>query len=111
MTDTQKTKNFDGKFRNQQVRVTYNLEKNTVRIVCRQPDTGSAYVRNLITGGHVGPVDAVIYSVRPDSRVVALMRGNGLDSFLRAGLTKAEKVPARKSFRDIIEKEESDTGS
>jgi len=110
MTDAQKTKNFNGKYKNQKVRVTYNLEKQTVRVVCRQPNTGSAYVRNLITAGHVGPIDAVIYSSRIDSRVVALMRGNGLDAFLRSGLTKAEKVPTRKSFREIIKNEE-DTGS
>ena len=112
MTDTQKTKNFDGKYKNQQVRVTYDLEKQTVRIICRKPDTGSGYVRSLITAGHVGPIDAVVYSARTDSKVVALMRGNGLDAFLRAGLTKAEKVPSRKSFREIIkQEEESETGS
>ena len=110
MTDTQKAKNFDGKYKNQKVRVSYDLEKKTVRVICREPNTGSAYVRNLITAGHVGLVDAVIYSSRPDSRVVALMRGTGLDSFLRAGLTKAEKVPTRKSFRELINNEE-DTGS
>ena len=110
MMDAQKTKNFDGKYQNQQVRVTYNLEKKTVRVICRKPDTGSAYVRKLITAGHLDLVDAVIYSTRLDSKVVALMRGAGLDNFLRAGLTKAERVPSRKSFREIINKEE-DTGS
>ena len=111
MTDTQKTKTFDGKYKNQQVRLTYNLERKFVRIVCRNPDTGSEYLRKLITDRHIGLVDAVIYSARQDSKVVALMRGVGLDRFLRAAA--AEPTPAedtqRKSFSKIVS--EKETGS
>lgn len=111
MTDAQKTKNFDGKHKNQQVRLTYDLEKKSVRVICRKPETGSEYLRKLITDGHIGLVDAVIYSVRIDSIVVALMRGIGLDRFLRAGIKTSTKVPARKSFKQIVDREESETGS
>jgi len=111
MTDAQKTKIFDGKHKNQQVKLTYNLDKNSVRIICRKTETGSEYLRKLITGGHIGPVDAVIYSVRPESEVVALMRGIGLDKFIRAGIPKSTRVPSRRSFSEIIDTEESETGS
>ena len=109
MTDAQKTKNFDGKHRNQQVKLNYDLEKKSVRVICRKPETGSEYLRKLITDGHIGLVDSVIYSVRNDSIVIALMRGIGLDKFLRAGIKPSAKVPARKSFSQIVDGEE--TGS
>jgi hypothetical protein len=108
MTDAQKTKIFDGKHKNQQVRLSYDLEKKTVRLICRKTETGSEYLRKLITDGHIGLVDAVIYSVRRESKVVALMRGIGLDKFIRAGIPKAASVPSRKSFREIVDTE---TGS
>ena len=108
MTDTQKTKIFDGKHKNQQVRLTYHLDKNVVRIICRKTETGSEYLRKLITDGHIGLVDAVIYSVRAKSTVVALMRGIGLDKFIRAGIPKAAKAKSRRSFTEIVDTE---TGS
>jgi hypothetical protein len=112
MTDAQKIKIFDGKHKNQQVRLQYHLDKKSVRIVCRRPETGSEYLRKLITDGHIGLVDAVIYSVRLDSKVIALMRGIGLDKFLRAGIQSTETPDrTRKSFRQIVDSEESETGS
>ncbi len=111
MTDSEKTKTFDGRHKNQQVRVTYHLEKQSVRIICRKAETASDYLRKLITDRHIGRVDAVIYSARKDSRVVALMRGVGLDKFLR--ITEPESPAAaaqqRKSFSRIVS--EKETGS
>ena len=110
MTDTQKTRTFDGKHKNQQVRLGYHLDKKSVRIVCKKPETGSEYLRKLITDGHIGLVDSVIYSPRHDSKVIALMRGVGLDKFLRAGVQPTNDTPERrKSFSQIAE--ESETGS
>jgi hypothetical protein len=110
MTDAQKTRTFDGKHKNQQVRLGYHLDKKSVRIVCKKPETGSEYLRKLITDGHIGLVDAVIYSPRHDSKVIALMRGVGLDKFLRAGVPPSKKAAERrKSFSQIAE--ESETGS
>ena len=110
MTDTQKTRTFDGKHKNQQVRLGYHLDKKSVRIVCKKPETGSEYLRKLITDGHIGLVDAVIYSPRHDSKVIALMRGVGLDKFLRAGVQPTDKTAERrKSFSQLAE--ESETGS
>lgn len=111
MTDTHKTRTFDGKHKNQQVRLGYHLDKKSVRIVCKKPETGSEYLRKLITDGHIGLVDSVIYSPRHDSKVVALMRGAGLDKFLRAGVQPAGTTPPkRKSFSQIVDAKE-DTGS
>ncbi len=111
MTDTPKTKTFDGKHKNQQVRLTYNLEKKSVRVVCKTPATASEYVRKLITDRHIGLVDAVIYSARKDSKIIALMRGVGLDKFLRVTEPKSPAAEAqqRKSFSQIAN--ESETGS
>ena len=111
MTDSEKTKTFDGKHKNQQVRLTYNLDKKSVRIVCKKAETAAEYLRKLITDRHIGHVDSVIYSVRKDSRVVALMRGHGLDRFLR--IAEPKETPAadtqRKSFSKIVT--EKETGS
>ena len=113
MTDSEKTKTFDGKHRNQRVRLTYNLDKKSIRIICTKPETGSEYLRKLITDRHIGLVDAVIYSARADSKVVALMRGVGLDRFLRIGTETATATPAanqqKKSFSQLAT--ESETGS
>lgn len=110
MTDAEKTKTFDGKHKNQQVRLTYHLEKKTVRIVCKTAQTASEYLRKLITDRHIGLVDAVIYSARKDSKVVALMRGHGLDNFLRIGVGEEPSVDTqRKSFSQMAT--ESETGS
>ena len=111
MMDAQTIKTFDGKHKNQQVRLAYHLDKKSVRIICRKPETGSEYLRKLITDGHIGLVDAVIYSSKIDAKVVALLRGMGLDRFLRSGVQPSGKVPARKSFKQLVENEESDTGS
>ena len=106
---TLKIRNFDGKLDNQRVRLRYNLEKHSVRIICTNHDTGSEYLRQLIIGKYIGEVDSVIWSKRVDSKVVALMRGNGLDKFLR-GAPKAEQPQeGRKSFSQIAS--ESETGS
>jgi hypothetical protein len=112
MSDSAKTKTFDGKHKRQQVRLMYNLDKKSVRIVCKLPETGSEYIRKLITDRHLGLVDAVIYSARYDSKVVALMRGPGLDNFLRLS-TKPKNsdvaIKNRKSFSEMAT--DSETGS
>ena len=99
MMDAQTIKTFDGKHKDQQVRLAYHLDKK------------SEWYAKLITDGHIGLVDAVIYSSKTNAKVVALLRGVGLDKFLRSGVQPSGKVPARKSFKQLVDNEESDTGS
>lgn len=112
MNEAVKTKTFDGRHKNHRIRLTYNLNKNVVRIICAKPESGSNYLSKLILEKKIGLVDSVIYSAKSDSKVVALMRGAGLDSFLRAGTKKPEtKQPksSKKTFSDMAT--ESETGS
>ena len=110
MSDAEKTRIFDGKHNNQQVRLRYNLEKASVRIICTDPENGSDYLRQLITGGHIGLIDSVLYSATRNSRVVALIRGNNLDQFLRSGTQPTpSKTIKKKSFSQMAS--ESETGS
>ena len=112
MNEIAKTKTFDGRHKNHRIRLTYNLNKNVVRIICAKPEIGSKYLSKLILEKKIGLVDSVIYSARQDSRVVALIRGIGLDKFLRAGTKKTERkqtVSSKKSFSDMAS--ESEAGS
>lgn len=112
MTATAKTKTFDGKQKNQRVRVKYNLDRECVRLICKKPETGAEYLRRLITDQMVGRIDAVIYSSRQDSKVVWLLRGDSLDKFLRTQEEIPQPDNQRKSFTQIAsEAESSDTGS
>ena len=111
MAEQVKTKTFDGRHKNHRVRLTYRDDKHSIRIVCSKPEVGADYLRKLITSNKIGHVDAVIFSTRRDSKVVALMRGNGLDTFLRSGMedTKPLVVESKKSFSELAEEQE--TGS
>ena len=112
MNEAVKTKTFDGRHKNHRIRLTYNLNKNVVRIICAKPELGSEYLSKLILEKKIGLVDSVIYSAKQDSVVVALLRGIGLDKFLRAGTKKPQSkkaVSAKKSFSDMANDKE--TGS
>lgn len=113
MNEAVKTKTFDGRHKNHRIRLTYNLNKSVVRIICAKPELGSEYLSKLILEKKIGLVDSVIYSVKQDSVVVALMRGIGLDKFLRAGIKKpqAKRASPKKSFSDMASESESETGS
>lgn len=111
MTGEFKTKTFDGRHQNHKVRLTYRFDKNSIRIICSKPEIGADYLRKLIVSKKIGLVDSVIFSTRPNSKVVALMRGTGLDSFLRAGTSEETKkeAPIKKTFSAIAA--EKETGS
>ncbi len=112
MNEAVKTKTFDGRHKNHRIRLTYNLNKNVVRIICAKPELGSEYLSKLILEKKIGLVDSVIYSAKQDSVVVALLRGIGLDKFLRAGIKKPRTkrtVSSKKSFSDMAN--ESEVGS
>jgi hypothetical protein len=105
MAFIQKIKVFDTKISKRQVRLRYNAVKKSVRIVCKNSDDGAVHLRNLITNGNVGLIDAVIYSARHDSKIISLIRGATLDKFLRSGTKEAASTTARKKTFSQIAKE------
>jgi len=110
MNETAKTKTFDGRHKNYRIRLAYNLHKHVVRIICAKPEFGSEYLSKLILEKKIGLVDSVIYSAKQDSKVVALMRGIGLDRFLRTGIKKPQTkkaVSPKKSFSDMANERET----
>lgn len=97
-------KTFDGTFRDQPINLAYNMDKNVVRIICPSSDVAQEYLTKLIVGRKIGAVDTVIFSVRQDSVLVALMRGPHLNTFLRRNDEPEKPVAAsKKSFSEMAE--------
>lgn len=96
-------KTFDTRISRYKVRLSYNVGKKVVRIVCKKPEIGAEYLSNLIVEKKVGPIDSVIYSRDVNSTVVGLIRGSELDRFLRLGQRKIDGTPTRKSFSELAD--------
>ncbi len=64
------------------IKLQWNTEKKTVRILCKEETFASRYLSMLIEQRKVGIVTGVIYSKKKSDRVVRIFRGKELSKFL-----------------------------
>jgi len=97
------TKKFESaKFLNHKVQVRCDVDRHIVRIICSKQEIASRYLARLIVEKKIGSVDTVIYSAAKNSRVVALLRGESLNRFLRAGQKHPLPKP-KKKFSELAD--------
>jgi len=93
-------KKYSAKMGNRIVRLTYDTNTNIVRAVCKTPEYASKYLAQMIIEGNIGTIDAIIYSKSLRNKVVYMIKGDSIKSFLRD--TSAESKPKSKKFTDFL---------
>lgn len=97
------TKKFDAsKFLSYKIQVRYDQDRHVVRIVCVNREVSSKYLSRLIVEKKIGSVDTVIYSSAKNSKIVALLRGESLNRFLRIGQQHPLPKP-KKTFSELAD--------
>lgn len=89
------------KFKNRKIRVFYNEEKSSARVVCSSPELASQFLSKLIVERQIGGIDSIIYSSAHNSKVVVLVRGNEIDKFLRIGQPRT--APPKRKFTEFLD--------
>lgn len=93
-------KKFSGKVGNRIVRLRYDVDTCTVRAVCKTPEYASQYLAKMIVEGNIGSIDAIIYSKSNRSKIVHMIKGDSIASFLRDSIV--EDKPKGKKFTDFL---------